>query len=80
MLEIRNLHSHYGLSHVLQGVTMSAQTGVVTAVLGRNRPAACRLCRQTWQAGAQDGRLQLVEPAVDAQRLMIIPRLHSMPA
>jgi branched-chain amino acid transport system ATP-binding protein len=35
-LEVSDLHVHLGESHVLQGVSFSAATGRVTAVLGRN--------------------------------------------
>src|SRR4030088_810706 len=36
MLNVIDLHTYYGDSHVLQGVTMHVDTGTVTAVLGRN--------------------------------------------
>ena len=35
-LEIEGVHAHYGLSHVLQGVTLTALPGMVTAIVGRN--------------------------------------------
>jgi len=35
-LSIRNLHAHYGKSHVLTGVDMAMDQGEIVAVLGRN--------------------------------------------
>ena len=36
MLDVRDLHTYYGESHVLQGVSLGVERGSVTAVLGRN--------------------------------------------
>lgn len=36
MLEISDLHTHYGLSHVIQGVDLQARPGEVTGIFGRN--------------------------------------------
>ena len=36
MLQITDLHTYYGESHVLQGVTLTAAKSTITAVLGRN--------------------------------------------
>ena len=45
MLNVIDIHTYYGNSHVLQGVTMTAEKGVVTAVLGRNGVGKTTLCR-----------------------------------
>jgi branched-chain amino acid transport system ATP-binding protein len=45
MLEVVNVHTYYGDSHVLQGVTLRAEEGAVTAVLGRNGVGKTTLCR-----------------------------------
>jgi branched-chain amino acid transport system ATP-binding protein len=45
MLTVTDVHTYYGDSHVLQGVTMSAGKGIVTAVLGRNGVGKTTLCR-----------------------------------
>jgi branched-chain amino acid transport system ATP-binding protein len=45
MLTLTDLHTYYGESHVLQGVTMSVEKGSVTAVLGRNGVGKTTLCR-----------------------------------
>ena len=36
MLDVRDLHSYYGSSHVVQGVTLSVAPGEVVTLLGRN--------------------------------------------
>jgi branched-chain amino acid transport system ATP-binding protein len=45
MLNVIDLHTYYGDSHVLQGVTMRVDAGTVTAVLGRNGVGKTTLCR-----------------------------------
>ncbi len=45
MLEILDVHTYYGDSHVLQGTTLRAERGTVTAVLGRNGVGKTTLCR-----------------------------------
>jgi branched-chain amino acid transport system ATP-binding protein len=36
MLTINDLHSHYGASHVIQGIDLSAEPGEVIGIFGRN--------------------------------------------
>jgi len=36
MLQIQNLHSHYGTSHIIQGLSFSASPGEVIGIFGRN--------------------------------------------
>jgi len=36
MLELTNVHTHYGLSHVLQGVSIRVDAGEVVGLFGRN--------------------------------------------
>jgi branched-chain amino acid transport system ATP-binding protein len=45
MLRLADVHTYYGDSHVLQGVTMDVGRGSVTAVLGRNGVGKTTLCR-----------------------------------
>jgi len=59
MLHITDLHTYYGESHVLQGVTMAAARGTVTAVLGRNGVGKTTLCRSI--AGLTPARAGRVE-------------------
>ena len=36
MLEVRNIHSYYGKSHILHGVTLDLKEGEMVCLLGRN--------------------------------------------
>lgn len=36
MLELSNVHAYYGLSHVLQGISMQVRAGEVVGLFGRN--------------------------------------------
>jgi branched-chain amino acid transport system ATP-binding protein len=36
MLELRGVHTHYGLSHVLQGIDIAVRPGEVVGLFGRN--------------------------------------------
>lgn len=36
MLELKDVHTYYGLSHILQGVSLSVNTGEVVGLFGRN--------------------------------------------
>ncbi len=36
MLEVRDLHAHYGKSHILQGVSLRVGAGEIVSILGRN--------------------------------------------
>lgn len=36
MLELENVHAHYGLSHVLQGISIRVAAGEVVGLFGRN--------------------------------------------
>jgi branched-chain amino acid transport system ATP-binding protein len=65
MLNVIDLHTYYGESHVLQGVTMRVDAGVVTAVLGRNGVGKTTLCRSL--AGltpARSGRITFNETEI----------------
>ena len=36
ILDVREIHSYYGKSHILQGVSMELQKGEIACLLGRN--------------------------------------------
>ena len=36
VLEAEGLHTYYGKSHILHGVSLSVEEGKITALLGRN--------------------------------------------
>jgi len=68
MLEIADVHTYYGDSHVLQGTTFRAERGQVTAVLGRNGVGKTTLCRSlTGLTPARRGRI--VIDGVEVTRL-----------
>ena len=35
MLKLENVHAHYGLSHVLQGISLRVDAGEVVGLFGR---------------------------------------------
>jgi branched-chain amino acid transport system ATP-binding protein len=45
MLNVHDVHTYYGDSHVLQGVTLQVAQGTVAALLGRNGVGKTTLCR-----------------------------------
>jgi branched-chain amino acid transport system ATP-binding protein len=45
MLKVLGVHTYYGDSHVLQGVSLQVDKGTVAAVLGRNGMGKTTLCR-----------------------------------
>ena len=45
MLDVIDVHTYYGDSHVLQGVSLRVEEGTVAAVLGRNGMGKTTLCR-----------------------------------
>ena len=68
MLDVADLHTYYGDSHVLQGVSLRAERGKVTTVLGRNGVGKTTLCRSlTGLTPPRSGRA--VFDGVDTTRL-----------
>ena len=68
MLEVVDIHTYYGDSHVLQGTTLRAERGTVTAVLGRNGVGKTTLCRSL--AGLTPARRgRIVLDGLDTTRL-----------
>src|SRR6185295_7560273 len=58
LLSISDVHTYYGESHVLQGVTLQVEKGSVTALLGRNGVGKTTLCRSlTGLTPARAGRV-----------------------
>jgi branched-chain amino acid transport system ATP-binding protein len=45
VLDVQDVHTYYGDSHVLQGVTLQVTRGTVAALLGRNGVGKTTLCR-----------------------------------
>ena len=83
MLNVTDIHTYYGDSHVLQGVTMTADKGVVTAVLGRNGVGKTTLCRSlVGLTRARAGRIEfegtditaLPPHAIAARHISLVPQ------
>ena len=45
LLEVHDLHTYYGESHVIQGLSLRVERGSVTALLGRNGVGKTTVCR-----------------------------------
>jgi branched-chain amino acid transport system ATP-binding protein len=45
MLEVRDIHTYYGDSHVLQGISLKMESGQVVGILGRNGMGKTTLIR-----------------------------------
>ena len=60
MLELRNIHTYYGPSHVLHGVSLTVQEGEAVSVMGRNGAGKTTLMRTIMGlTPARDGELLL---------------------
>jgi branched-chain amino acid transport system ATP-binding protein len=68
MLTVSGIHTYYGESHVLQGVTLAVEAGTVTALLGRNGVGKTTVCRSiTGLTPARSGTI--VFKGIDITRL-----------
>jgi branched-chain amino acid transport system ATP-binding protein len=76
VLTVTDLHTYYGESHVLQGVSLTAAKGTVTAVLGRNGVGKTTLCRSL--AGLTPARQGSV--VLDGTEIARMPpyRIHAL--
>jgi branched-chain amino acid transport system ATP-binding protein len=83
MLTIQDVHTYYGDSHVLQGVTMHVDRGTVAAVLGRNGVGKTTLCRSiVGFTSARSGRIvfndvettRLPPHRISALRVGLVPQ------
>ena len=83
MLTIQDVHTYYGDSHVLQGVTMHVDRGTVAAVLGRNGVGKTTLCRSiVGFTQARSGRIvfndvettRLPPHGISALRIGLVPQ------
>lgn len=45
MLDIRDIHTYYGESYILQGVSLHVEQGSVVAIMGRNGMGKTTLIR-----------------------------------
>src|SRR5882672_609450 len=70
MLELRNIHAHYGLSHIVRGIDLVAEPGEVLGIFGRNGVGKSTLLKTI--AG-------WIRPTSGEIRLGSVP-LHGLPA
>lgn len=65
LLEIEDVHTYYEQSHILQGVTLEAKAGDVTALLGRNGVGKTTLIRSiVGFTQARSGDIRFVGSAI----------------
>jgi branched-chain amino acid transport system ATP-binding protein len=77
VLTVIDLHTYYGDSHVLQGVSLQVAPGTVVAVLGRNGVGKTTLCRSiVGFAPARSGRVLLDDVEITSWRPFEIHRAH----
>ena len=73
MLEVNNINLHYGAAQALRGVTLKAEVGKVTCVLGRNGVGKTSLLRATMgQKPVSAGSITL--DGADMTRLSTVDR------
>jgi branched-chain amino acid transport system ATP-binding protein len=77
MLSVTDLHTYYGDSHVLQGVSLQVGRGQVVALLGRNGVGKTTLCRSVVGfTPARSGRIIFADQDITARRPHEIHRLR----
>lgn len=83
MLQLTDVHTYYGDSHVLQGVTLHVERGTVAAILGRNGVGKTTLCRSIFGfTPARAGRVlfngveitQLPPHKINRMHLSLVPQ------
>src|SRR6201985_817946 len=59
-LTAEGLHTYYGKSHILHGVSLAAEAGKITALLGRNGPGKTTTLRSLMGlTPAREGRITI---------------------
>jgi branched-chain amino acid transport system ATP-binding protein len=77
MLTVTDLHTYYGDSHVLQGVSLRVASGAVVALLGRNGVGKTTLCRSiVGFSPARAGRVLFDDVDISAWKPHQIARRH----
>ena len=82
-LDMQDVHTYYGDSHVLQGVTLQVTRGTVAALLGRNGVGKTTLCRsivgftpaRTGRIRFNDGDIMRLPPhKICRLRISLVPQ------
>ncbi len=68
MLEVKDIHTYYGKSYVLQGVSLSVKEGSVVAIMGRNGMGKTTLIRSI-MGFTPASRGQIIFKGIDITRL-----------
>jgi branched-chain amino acid transport system ATP-binding protein len=77
MLRVLDVHTYYGDSHVLQGVSLDVEQGTVAAVLGRNGVGKTTLCRSiVGFSHARSGRIVFDDVEITGLAAHKICELH----
>lgn len=76
MLDIRNLHTNYGSSHIIQGIDISVRDGEVFGIFGRNGVGKTTLLKAIagWVKPTQ-GEIEFAGTRIDGLRSDRIARL-----
>jgi branched-chain amino acid transport system ATP-binding protein len=74
-LEVTNLHSYIGVSHVLQGITFTASRHEVTAIVGRNGAGKTTTMRAVMGLVDREGSVVLDGNPIDEAPVHVIANL-----
>ncbi|MBT3255415.1 MAG: ABC transporter ATP-binding protein [Deltaproteobacteria bacterium] len=69
MLHLKDVHTYYGMSHVLHGVNMSLATGEAVSLIGRNGAGKTTLMRTVMQLTPPRSGSILIDGDVDLTQL-----------
>jgi branched-chain amino acid transport system ATP-binding protein len=75
MLEIRDIHTYYGKSYVLQGISLRVQQGEIIGILGRNGVGKTTLLRSIMGlTPPKSGEISFQGKEIQRLRAHLIPR------
>jgi branched-chain amino acid transport system ATP-binding protein len=76
MLELQGVHTYYGLSHVLQGVSLRVEAGELVSLIGRNGAGKSTTLKTIMGiTPAREGRISFANEDITAMPAHLIPRL-----
>lgn len=75
MLSVRDLHSYYGKSHIVQGVSLDIGAGEIVSLLGRNGAGKTTTLKSlVGLVSGSEGRVELDGRRIDGNRTCAIAR------